>query len=296
MEFKVNEYQLPVEISFNFDELKAELTEKVKKYELMTYTEEQIKEAKADRANLNKLKKALNDERIRREREYMQPFEEFKGKIKEIIAIIDKPVAVIDAQIKAAEEKRKEAKQLEIGSLFVVKEFPTWVRINMIQDDTWLNATTSMKQIEDNLDGWKNRIETEVKTIESLPEFSFEAMEIYRQTLDMAKAIAEGQRLADIQRRKQEAEEARKKAEEEAAARRAEEEARRAQEEAEKAGQEQAAGYAEGIQEPATAQPEEKPKNTLGATWINFRAFLTIDQAIELREFFISRDIDFEAN
>lgn len=280
MEFKVNEYQLPAEISFNYEDLKAELTEKVKKYELMTYTDDQIKEAKADRANLNKLKKALNDERIRREREYMQPFEEFKGKIKEIIAIIDKPVAVIDAQIKAAEEKRKEAKQLEIGSLFVVKEFPTWVRINMIQDDTWLNATTSMKQIEDNLDGWKNRIETELKTIESLPEFSFEAMEIYRQTLDMAKAIAEGQRLADIQRRKQEAEEARKKAEEEA----------------EKAGQEQAAGYAEGIQEPATAQPEEKPKNTLGATWINFRAFLTIDQAIELREFFISRDIDFEAN
>lgn len=294
MEFKIEEYQLPAEISFNFDELKAELTEKVKKYELMTYTEDQIKEAKADRANLNKLKKALNDERIRREKDYMIPFNEFKAKINEIIGIIEKPIAVIDAQIKAADEKKKEAKQLEIGSLFVTKRFPSWVKINMIQDSTWLNATTSMKQIEDNLDGWLNRIETETKTIESLPEFSFEAMEIYRQTLDINRAIAEGQRLADIQRRKQEAEEARKKAEEEAAARKAEEEARRAQEEAEKAGQEMAAGYAEGIQE--QAQPEEKPKNTLGATWINFRAFLTIDQAIELREFFISHNIDFEAN
>lgn len=291
MEFKIKEYQLPAEISFNFEELKTELSDKVKKYELMTYTDDQIKEAKADRANLNKLKKALNDERIRREKEYMIPFNEFKAKINEIIGIIEKPIAVIDAQIKAADEKKKEAKQLEIGSLFVTKRFPSWVKINMIQDSTWLNATTSMKQIEDNLDGWLNRIETETKTIESLPEFSFEAMEIYRQTLDINRAIAEGQRLADIQRRKQEAEEARKKAEEEAAARRAEEEARRIQEEAaaQQAGEEMAAGYSEGIE-------EKKPTNTLGATWINFRAYLTIDQAIALREFFIKNNIDFEAN
>lgn len=271
MELHINEYQLPAEISFNFDELKAELTEKVKTYELMTYTDDQIKDAKADRANLNKLKKALNDERIRREKEYLEPFNVFKGKVNEIIAIIDKPIAVIDKQIKAADEARKESKQLEIGSLFTTKDFPSWVRINMIQDQSWLNATTSMKQIEDNLDGWKNRIETETKTIESLPEFSFEAMEIYRQTLDLSRAIAEGQRLADIQRRKQEAEEARKKAEEEA------------EKAAEKAGEEMAEGYAAGIEKEAPS------------SWINFRAKLTIEQAGKLREFFLQNNIPFEA-
>lgn len=285
MEFKIEEYQLPAEISFNFEELKTELSDKVKKYELMTYTDDQIKEAKADRANLNKLKKALNDERIRREKDYMIPFNEFKAKINEIIGIIEKPIAVIDAQIKAADEKKKEAKQLEIGSLFVTKRFPSWVKINMIQDNTWLNATTSMKQIEDNLDGWLNRIETETKTIESLPEFGFEAMEIYRQTLDINRAIAEGQRLADIQRRKKE-EEARKAEE---AAKRAQEEAAAAEQAAQQAGEEMAAGYEAGIE-------EKKPTNTLGATWINFRAFLTIDQATALREFFIQNNIDFEAN
>lgn len=74
MELKVNEYQLPEQILFNYEELKAELTEKVQHYETLVYTDDQIKEAKADRATLNKLKKALSDERIRREREYMQPF------------------------------------------------------------------------------------------------------------------------------------------------------------------------------------------------------------------------------
>lgn len=274
MELRVEEYQLPEELKFNFEELKTELAEKVKTYETMVYTDDQIKEAKTDRANLNKLKKALNDERIRREREYMEPFNQFKEKINDIISIIDKPIAVIDKQIKAADDKRKADKQLEIGSLFVVKRFPDWVRIDMIQDSSWLNATTSMKQIEDNLDGWKNRISEELKTIEGLQEFSFEATEVYKKTLDMAKAIAEGQRLADIQKRKKEAEEAAARMKAEAEARRAEAEAKKQQEEAEK---------------------QEAPKEDAPASWIKFEALLTVENAGKLRQFFISNGIEFKA-
>ena len=285
MEMKViiDEYQLPQELKFNFEELKTELQAKAKEYEIMTYTEEQLTEAKKDRANLNKLKKALNDERIRREKEYMQPFNEFKSKINEIIAIIDKPVAMIDAQVKNYEEKKKEEKQEAINALFNAKEFPEWITVGQIQDKSWLNATTSMKQIDDNMTGWKNRIETEQKTIESLPEFAFEAMEIYKTTLDMAKAIAEGQRLADIQRRKKEAEAAAEKMRAEAEARRKEEEARKA---AEQAGADMAEGYAAGV--------KEQPYGMAGA-WIKFEAYLTIPQAQALREFFIKNGIEFRA-
>ena len=107
MEFKVNEYQLPDKLTFNYEELKQELTEKVNEYKTLIYSDEQIKEAKADRASLNKLKTALNDERIRREKEYMQPFNEFKSKVAEIIKIIDEPIALIDAQVKGYEDKKK---------------------------------------------------------------------------------------------------------------------------------------------------------------------------------------------
>lgn len=53
MELKMNEYQLPQNISFNFEELKVELTEKVRLYETIVYTDDQIQEAKKDKANLN---------------------------------------------------------------------------------------------------------------------------------------------------------------------------------------------------------------------------------------------------
>ena len=81
MELRVNDVAIPEKISFNYEELKAELTEKVAFYETLVYTDDQVKDAKADRATLNKLKKTLNDERIRREKEYMQPFNEFKAHV-----------------------------------------------------------------------------------------------------------------------------------------------------------------------------------------------------------------------
>lgn len=111
MELRINDYQLPEVIKFNFDELKAELTEKVHLYETLVYTDEQIKEAKEDRASLNRLKKALNDERISREKEYMVPFNEFKSKVAELVGIIDKASSTVDTQVKAYEEKQKADKK-----------------------------------------------------------------------------------------------------------------------------------------------------------------------------------------
>ena len=266
MELKVNEIQLPDVIQFNYEELKQELTEKVKKYETLVYTDDQIKEAKSDKANLNKLKKALNDERIKREREYMQPFNEFKAKINEIIAIIDKPVALIDKQVKEFDEKRKADKRIEIGSYWETTEHPDWLTLARLFDDRWLNAGYSMKQIQTEIDAWITRINTELATLEGLPEFSFEAIDEYKRTLDINKAIAEGKRLADIQKRKEEQERLK----------------------AEKEGKELAKGFEEGIK-----KPTEVPETDAGQ-WISFSARLTISQAMELKEFFNSRNIEFK--
>ena len=114
MQLKVNEVQLPAPLTFNYEELKQELIQKAESYASLVYTEDQIKVAKEDRANLNRLKKALNDERLKREKEYMAPFATFKAQITEIISIIDKPCAVIDQQVKAFEERQKAEKKQSI--------------------------------------------------------------------------------------------------------------------------------------------------------------------------------------
>lgn len=279
-ELQIEELKLPAEIAFNYEELKAELSEKVKHYEAMIYDDTQIKEAKADRANLNRLKKALNDERIKREKEYMAPFNEFKTKINEIIAIIDKPVALIDRQVKEFEEQQKNKKAEEIQTWFDNNReelgAPEWLRLKNIGDTKWLNASASLKSVQEEITAKVETVKAHLETIHSLPEFSFEAAEVYKTSLDINKAIAEGKHLADIQKRKQEAEE-RAKAEAEA----------RAQEEAQK--QQEAPQ-----QEP---QPQEAPKTEepkAQAQWVKFQALLTIEQAKALKAFFESNNIEFK--
>lgn len=282
MELKIEEYQLPQKIGFNFEELKQELTEKVSMYETMVYTDDQIKLAKSDKANLNKLKKALNDERIRREREYMQPFNEFKTKINEIISIVDKPVAVIDKQVKAYDEKKKQEKLEAIKKLYEESEHPQWLKFDQIFNERWLLASVSMRQVQDGIEGWLNEIKTNLDIIANLPEFAFEATEIYKSTLDVQKALNEGKRLSEMIKRKQEQERLQKEAEERA---KAEAEAKR---QAEMIANETGEAVFNNAPDIKAQEPVEV------AQWISFRALLTVPQAFELKRFFEENKIEFQ--
>ena len=264
MQFKMNEVQLPEKISFNYEELKSGLLEKASRYEAMVYGEDEIKDAKADRSALNKLKKALNDERIRQEKEYMKPFNEFKSQVNEIIEIIDKPIAVIDGQIKEYEAEKKRVKEDAIYEYWESLDNHDWLKIEQIWDDRWLNASVSMKKVQEEINDRLTTIQNEIGTLEQLPEFSFEAVEVYKQTLNINKAVSEGQRLADIQKRKAEM--------------------AKAAEAMGRLAKEASAAIVEGT---LHQQPDSQ--------WLRFEAFLNVDQAMKLKGFFETNNISFKA-
>lgn len=222
MELKVNNFSVPSTITFNFEELKQEFEEKAGFYTNLVYTDEQIKEAKADKASMNKLKKALNDERIRMEKEYMKPFTEFKAQVNEIIGIIDKPVNAIDTQIKAYEDKCRQDKQVAIEQYFAEIEKPEWLTLRVITDPKWLNASVTLKSVKAAIDEKVQQIIKDMEMLSKIPEFGFEATEVYKTTLNVNKAFDEANRMAEIARRKREREEAERLAAEKAAAEAAE--------------------------------------------------------------------------
>lgn len=200
MELKVNEYKLPEAISFNFEELKTQIAAKTEQYTKIVYTDDNIKAAKEDRADLNRLKKALNDERLRRQREYLAPFEQFKKQIDEVIAIIDKPVQAIDVQIKQYEAIKQDEKKMKIQELFDSMLFPDFVKLDeKIFNPKWLNATVTMKQIEDSLQETKTQIIANCQTLAGLPSYSHEAVIYYQRTLDMAGALGKVRELSEIE-------------------------------------------------------------------------------------------------
>lgn len=258
MELKVKEYSVPQTIEWNYDELKNELVKRTEVYKNLVYTDETIKEAKQDKATLNKLKKALNDERLKREREYMKPFDEFKEKVKEIIGIIDEPILAIDTQVKAYEEKQKEQKRAQIEEYFDSIAVPEWLRLEQIFNQKWLNSSVTMKSVKEEIDGKLEGIERDLATLGNLSEFGFEAKEEYKRTLDINGAIAEGQRLADIQKRKREEEQKKP--------------------------------------EPVKVPESEKvetPKE-VSRQWVNFSVLLSRDEAFALRRFFDENGIEFK--
>lgn len=273
MELKIEQVAIPEKIAFNYEELKKELSDKVKMYETLVYTDDQIKSAKADRSDLNRLKKALNDERIRREKEYMQPFNAFKARINEIIGIIDKPVALIDKQIKEYEEQQRKEKQEKIAEYYSFKNKNEWLVFKQIFDEKWLNASVSMKSIQAEIDEKLAVIENDLTTLSNLPEFAFEAIETYKTTLDLNKSIAEGQRLSEMQKRKAEQE--------------------RIKEEQERLRQEQVSSLEEEVKNYNLSAPD-KFDGTIIREWVSFKAFLDIEDAKALAEFFRSRNIRFE--
>ena len=202
MELKLNNAQFPETISFNFEELKKEITDKAELYKGMVYTDDTIKEAKADKAKLNKFVTVLEDKRKEVKKQCLEPYEAFERQMKELVAIIKEPVMLIDSQVKDFEEREKAEKLDKVKEIFQEVGFQPFVNLQMIMDNKWLNKSVSLKSIKSTMEERRNAIGHDVATINSLEAFSFEAMETYKRTLDLSKAISEGQRLADIQKRK----------------------------------------------------------------------------------------------
>lgn len=269
MELKVNETQLPQPITFNYEELKTAIAEKAEMYANVVYTDETIKEAKADKATLNKLKKTLNDERIRREKEYMKPFNEFKAQVNEIIAIIDKPVQLIDSQIKDYQERKKTEKSNEIENLIesclIPYTFATQVQTALIWNPKWLNASFPMKQIEAEIRQKIEDIRNDIETIDKLEKYSFEAREKYFETLNLRAALDTANRMVESERRKAEYEAERQRAAE---------------------ATKLTLNTTKQVEIPIARQEPEKPSETeYKPQWVGFKAYLTIYQAKELKAF-----------
>lgn len=265
MEMKVAEIVIPESIDFNYEELKSEISKKVSHYETLVYTDDQIKEAKKDRADLNRVKKALNDERIRREKEYMKPFDAFKSKVNEIIKIIDSASSTIDKQVKEYEYKVKADKRLQIGQIWCNMDKPEWLTLTKIFDDKWLNASASMKSIQKEIEERIEQINTEIETISAL-EWATEAMSIYKQTLDMKLAVSNGKVMLEVQKKKEEAQKAADDQE---------------------IPEEEKKGPAIELTPMEPTEPEEQ-------NWLGFKALLTVSQALDLKDFFEQRKITFK--
>lgn len=200
---------IPPQISFNFEEIRAELAQKLQVYQNMVVTEDGVKEAKADRARLNKFKAALADSRKSVKSQWNQPLSDFEDKMKELEKMVDAPIGAIDRQVKSFEELKKQDKRQAIEQFFAesVGDLEEILPLQKIWNDRWLNATYPMKDIEKELLERIRKTHSDIQIIVAMQLPCTEQMlSAYLDTLDMGRAMEEKHKYEQAKKAKEQSE------------------------------------------------------------------------------------------
>lgn len=191
MELQIQHQEL-APIQANLEQIKGYVQGVVAKYQNATYTDEQMKLAKADRADLKRLKEDIDTKRKQVKSAWNAPYLEFESQIKAITALIDEPVALIDGQIKDWEERRKKARYNALETVFNKwNPFGPLLEFEKVVDEEMLKMSTTDSKATTLLTRKLEKITGEMAQLESVldPAFRTECVAHYTQTLNLAEAI-----------------------------------------------------------------------------------------------------------
>lgn len=187
-------------VKWNYPEVKAWLEDGLAAYKGRVYTEDTITQAKKDRANLNKLADAIAAKRREMKATYLHPYEEFDGQAKELERMVKAQSAEIDAQVKAYDNARKEEKRAKIVELYeaLIGNLAGLVPYDRLHDPKWLNITTSMTTITEELGRKIDRIAAGLASIDTLgldADIAQQVKGVFLKDFDLAAALTEKDRI-----------------------------------------------------------------------------------------------------
>lgn len=267
-ELQVKVQQTPGTVTWNYEDLKKAITNALEVYKTTEYDDSNIGQAKKDRAMLNKLSKSVNARKIEIKKKCLEPYELIETQAKELMTIIQEPIAVIDERLTEYETVRRKKARAAILE-YMQKAFEGIEQQiadkakNALYDDRWENATAKKSEWQTAIDARADAIRSDLQVLAGIEEkFRSYAMDAYRPNLRLADAMQKVQELraqeAAILKRQQEEE--RRRRQEELAKREAELVAQNQQEEAT-----QTSGYPEPVQDPEIPF-DPKPSQTIRIT------------------------------
>ena len=146
-EISVNVKQEPGKVTWNFEEIKTNLEAALAEYTSMVYDDDSIKSAKTDVATLRAFAKTIEDRRKEVKEKCLEPYWVIEKQAKELVALIDKPIAAINTQVQDYEKRRKEKARAEIDAYWKQKvvSLPEciWGKAHEhIYDSRWENSNS----------------------------------------------------------------------------------------------------------------------------------------------------------
>lgn len=192
LQLRYEELSIPCAIE-NLEALKAELQPKLDFYKNLVINEDGIKAAKEDKAKLNKLKKAIDEQRIAVKKKCLEPYETLEKECKEVEKPILEAVKAIDEQIKAFDEKERNEKLLKLKTAFYKMTHHEWVSFESVLPEKWANKTEKPEKIIEKINNAVNTINKEYAEITKMylesPMLTAIA-DRYKQTKNKAETLA----------------------------------------------------------------------------------------------------------
>lgn len=213
-ELQVVVQQTPGTVTWNYEDLKKAITNALEVYKTTEYDDSNIGQAKKDRAMLNNLSKSVNARKIEIKKKCLEPYELIETQAKELMAIIQEPIAVIDERLTEYETARRKKARAVILE-YMQKAFEGIEQQiadkakNALYDDRWENATAKKSEWQTAIDARADAIRSDLQVLAGIEEkFRSYAMDAYRPNLKLADAMQKVQELraqeAAILKRQQE--------------------------------------------------------------------------------------------
>ena len=222
-ELQVVVQQTPGTVTWNYEDLKKAITDALVVFKTTDYDASNIGQAKKDRAMLNALSKSVNARKIEIKKKCLEPFELIDSQAKELMAIIQEPIAVIDERLTEYENARKKKARAVILE-YMEKAFEGIEQgiadkaKESLYDVRWENATAKKSEWQSAIDARADAVRTDLQVLEGVEDgFRIYAKGAYRENLRLADAMQKVQELRDQEAAilKRQQEEERKKREEE---------------------------------------------------------------------------------
>ncbi len=175
-------------LSWNFEEIKAELAAHVAQYKDLVVSETNLPDMEKTHKEIASLRVKISKFRVAIKKDFLKPYEQFELEVKQLLELVEKAETPIKDQIDKYETERRNTKRLEIlgwinqtaSDCALAEKFSSQI----VVDEKWLNRGASKKSVIEDIQmrvAWFLDVQTK----------EVEAETFRQQKIEMAKFLCE---------------------------------------------------------------------------------------------------------
>lgn len=188
---------VPAKISADLDTIREQANFVAEYVSSIEVTEDTVKDNKKLIAQVNKMAKSLDSERIAVKKHILSEYTEFESEVKDIVSLIKGADNIVREQIKELEQIERDNKELEIKDIWDKRskhyDLTEILDFKDFITEQHLNKSVTIKKVEEEMTEFLKSVQNDLNVIKTLPN-SKEVLEVYLDTKDLSSAILVVQR------------------------------------------------------------------------------------------------------